>query len=466
MQCPYNVETENKLMKILIKNGSMVNSTDNYTSDILIEDGIIKSIESAINISNTDRIIDAKGYYIFPGGVDPHVHMHLPTPAGYSSDDFLTGSIAALYGGTTTLLDFVTPKKGQSLTDALKQRKEEAQDSMIDYSFHVTPVEWRDTTEQEITDCIKEGVTSFKVYMAYKDSIGLDDIDISKVMNAAGRAGGMVTVHCESGDEIEMLRNKYFEEHHFTPEFHPLSRPANLEASAVKRAIDLAKLAYCPLYIVHVSAKESVKHIQEAQSKGHRVFSETCPQYLLLYDSKYEGDFTRTAPFVISPPLRKKEDNEALWDSISKGIINTIGTDHCPFNLFQKEEGLGDFRKIPNGAGGVEHRLGLLYTYGVLEKRITINQMVDLFSTKPAKIFGLYPAKGDIKIGSDADLVIWNPDPENTISAKTHHQNCDINIFEGIKVKGVAEYVISSGRVVVEKGELINPDIRGQFLRR
>jgi dihydropyrimidinase len=466
MQCPYNVETENKLMKILIKNGSIVNSTDNYTSDILIEDGIIKSIESAINISNTDRIIDAKGYYIFPGGVDPHVHMHLPTPAGYSSDDFLTGSIAALYGGTTTLLDFVTPKKGQSLTDALKQRKEEAQDSMIDYSFHVTPVEWRDTTEQEITDCIKEGVTSFKVYMAYKDSIGLDDIDISKVMNAAGRAGGMVTVHCESGDEIEMLRNKYFEEHHFTPEFHPLSRPANLEASAVKRAIDLAKLAYCPLYIVHVSAKESVKHIQEAQSKGHRVFSETCPQYLLLYDSKYEGDFTRTAPFVISPPLRKKEDNEALWDSISKGIINTIGTDHCPFNLFQKEEGLSDFRKIPNGAGGVEHRLGLLYTYGVLEKRITINQMVDLFSTKPAKIFGLYPAKGDIKIGSDADLVIWNPDPENTISAKTHHQNCDINIFEGIKVKGVAEYVISSGRVVVEKGELINPDIRGQFLRR
>jgi dihydropyrimidinase len=196
------------------------------------------------------------------------------------------------------------------------------------------------------------------------------------------------------------------------------------------------------------------------------VFSETCPQYLLFDDSKYMGDFIRTAPFVISPPLRKKDDNEALWDAISKGIINTVGTDHCPFNLYQKEAGLNDFRKIPNGAGGVEQRLGLLYTYGVLEKRITINQMVDLFSTQPAKIFGLYPAKGDIKIGSDADLVIWNPDPENTISAKTHHQNCDINIFEGIKVKGVAEYVISSGMVVIEKGELINPDIRGQFLRR
>jgi dihydropyrimidinase len=453
-------------MKILITNGTIITSTENYRSDILIADGLIDGIEPIIASNNADKIIDAKGYYILPGGVDPHVHMHLPTPAGYSSDDFLTGSKAALYGGTTTLLDFVTPKKGESLTDALRQRKEEAQNSLIDYSFHVTPVEWRDTTEQEITDCIKLGATSFKVYMAYNETIGLNENDLLKVMKVVGKAGGIVTVHCESGKEIEILRNKYFEEHHFTPEFHPLSRPYNLETVAVKRAIDLAKVADCPLYIVHVSAKESVKHIQEAQSIGQRVFAETCPQYMLLDDSKYEGDFTRTAPFVISPPLRKKEDNEALWDAISKGIINTLGTDHCPFNLCQKEKGLSDFRKIPNGAGGVEHRLGLLYTYGVLEKRITINQMVDLFSTQPAKIFGLYPAKGEIIIGSDADLVIWNPDTETTISTRTHHQNSDINIYEGINTNGVAEYVISSGMIVIEKGELINPDIIGQFVRR
>jgi dihydropyrimidinase len=466
MQCPYNIEIGNNLMKILIKNGILVTSTDECRSDILISDGLIKQIDSNIDTDYTDRIIDARGYYIFPGGVDPHVHMHLPTPAGYSSDDFLTGSKAALYGGTTTLLDFVTPKKGQSLTDAFRQRKEEAQNSLIDFSFHVTPVEWRDSTEQEINDCITEGITSFKVYMAYKDTIGLNNSDLLRIMKVVGKKGKIVTVHCESGDKIKILSNKLFEENNIEPGYHPISHPPELEAAAVRKALYLARQAYCQIYIVHVSVAKSLRHIQDAFCRGQKVFSETCPQYLLFDDSKYMGDFIRTAPFVISPPLRKKDDNEALWDAISKGIINTVGTDHCPFNLYQKEAGLNDFRKIPNGAGGVEQRLGLLYTYGVLEKRITINQMVDLFSTQPAKIFGLYPAKGDIKIGSDADLVIWNPDPENTISAKTHHQNCDINIFEGIKVKGVAEYVISSGMVVIEKGELINPDIRGQFLRR
>jgi dihydropyrimidinase len=320
-------------MNTLITNGTIVTSTDNYKSDILIIDGKISRIESQINTNHIDKVIDAKGCYIFPGGIDPHVHMHLPTLAGYSSDDFLTGSRAALYGGTTTILDFVTPKKGQSLTDALRQRQEDAKNSMIDFSFHVSPVEWRDTTEQEIIDCIREGVTSFKVYMAYKDSIGLIDSDLLKVMKVVGKVGKMVTVHCESGDEIDMLRNKFFEEHHIEPKYHCISRPVELEARAVKVAIDLADQASCPLYIVHVSSKESLKHIHEARCRGQKVFSETCPQFLLLDDSKYEGDFTRTAPYIISPPLRKKEDNEALWDAISKGIVQTIGTDHCPFNL-------------------------------------------------------------------------------------------------------------------------------------
>ncbi|MEI6048951.1 MAG: dihydropyrimidinase [Bacteroidota bacterium] len=378
-------------MKILIKNGIIVTSTDGYKSDILVIEGTINQIETQINTNHIDRMIDAMGCYIFPGGVDPHVHMHLPSPNGYSSDDFLSGSKAALYGGTTTLLDFVTPKKRESLTDALRQRKEEAKNSMTDYSFHISAVEWRDTTEQEINDCIREGATSFKVYMAYKDTIGLNDSDILKVMKVVGKAGGMVTVHCESGDEIEILRNKFIHEHHFEPVYHPLSRPAELEAAAVKKAIDLANKCNCPLYIVHISTKESLKYIREAQVNGRKVFSETCPQYLLLDDSKYCGDFSQTAPYIISPPLRKKEDNEALWEAVSNGTVETTGTDHCPFTLSQKEAGLKDFRKIPNGAGGVEHRLALLYTYGVVEKRITINRMVDLFATQPAKIFGLHP---------------------------------------------------------------------------
>jgi dihydropyrimidinase len=459
-------DAENQFMKILITNGKLVSPTEEYVSDILITESTITGIESGINSDYADKIIDAKGCYIFPGGVDPHVHMHLLTPAGYSSDDFLSGSKAALFGGTTTMLDFVTPEKGESLPSALRKRKEEAQNSLTDYSFHVTPVEWRDTTEQEITDCIKEGVTSFKVYMAYKDSIGLNDSDLRKVMKVVGKTGGIVTVHCESGDKIEILRNKYFKEHHSELEYHSLSRPAELEAVAVKRAIKLANKADCPLYIVHVSVKDSIKYIQQAQLKGQRVFSETCPQYLLLNDSKYKGDFTRTAPYIISPPLRKKEDNEALWDAISKGIIKTVGTDHCPFFLSQKEMGLSDFRKIPNGAGGVEHRLAILYTYGVLENKITLNQMVDLFSTQPAKIFGLYPLKGDIRVGSDADLVIWNPDTENTISAKTHNQNCDFNIYEGLKVKGVADYVIAGGKIVIENGKIADSKTFGKFIKR
>ena len=288
-------------MRILIKNGTIVTSTEEYNSDIYISDGRITRIEPEIPSSPDDKVINATGYYVFPGGIDPHVHMHLPSPSGYSSDDFYTGSRAALYGGTTTLIDFVTPVRGQSLAEALRLRKGEAKNSFTDYSFHVSPVEWRETTEQEVHECISEGITSFKVYMAYKDTIGLNDDDLYKVMKMVGQTGKIVTIHCESGDEIEKLRNRYFEEHHFEPEYHPLSRPASLEASAVKKAIDMANRANCSLYIVHVSAKESLGYIIEAQERGQKVYSETCPQYLLLDDSKYKGDFSETAPVYNKP---------------------------------------------------------------------------------------------------------------------------------------------------------------------
>ncbi len=455
-------------MNILIKNGTIITSEKTFKSDILIGNGKILKISNHLKSNNTiDKEINAEGNYIFPGGIDPHVHMHLPTPAGFSSDDFLSGSKAALFGGTTTMIDFVTPRKDQSLIDALNERKKEALNSIIDYSFHVSPVEWTKTSEQEIKSIIQdEGINSFKIYMAYKNTIGLDDEDILKVMKVVGKAGGIVTSHCELGDDIEKLRNSFAENGNLSPEFHPKSRSPEMEFKAVKKAIELAKIADCPLYIVHVSAKESLKYIKKAQQEGQKVFAETCPHYLLLNDLKYKGGFHKTAPFVLSPPLRKQEDNEALWEAIIDGTIQTIGTDHCPFMLKQKEFGINDFRKIPNGAGGIEHRLALIYTFGVLENKIILNRFVDIISTQAAKIFGLYPAKGEIAENSDADLIIWDTEKENIISAKTHHQNCDTNIFENIKTKGAVKHLIKNGEIVILDGELLSEKIKGNFLKR
>ncbi|MCD4773284.1 MAG: dihydropyrimidinase [Bacteroidales bacterium] len=454
-------------MELLIKNGIIINANNSFEADILCKNGKINKIEKKLKPkSKPDIIVDATDCYVFPGGIDPHVHMHLPTPAGFSSDDFLSGSKAALFGGTTTIIDFVTPKIGQSLPEALSERKKEASNSIIDYSFHVSPVEWTKTSKQEIKSIIKDkGINSFKIYMAYKDTIGLDDEDILKVMKAVGKAGGIVTSHCELGDDIKKLKNSFAENGNLSPEFHPKSRPAEMESKAVKRAIELAKIADCPLYIVHVSAKESLKYIKRAQKDGQKVFAETCPQYLLLNDLKYKGEFHKTAPFVLSPPLRKQEDNEALWEAIIDRTIQTIGTDHCPFMLKQKEFGLNDFNRIPSGVGGVEHRLALLFTFGVLTNRITLNRFVEIISTQAAKIFGLYPAKGEITENSDADLIIWNPEKENIISAKTHHQNCDTNIFENIKTKGAVKYLIKNGEIVIQDGELLK-EIKGSFLKR
>ena len=295
--------------KIIIKNGTVVNYNKTSRIDILLFDGKIQNLAKNINLSDA-RIIDANGKYIFPGAIDPHVHLNLPTPAGYSSDDFAAGSKAALWGGTTALIDFVTAQKGQSLTDALALRKAEAENANCDYSFHLSPVEWTENTEQELKECIAAGITSFKMYMAYKESIGLNNSAILNVMKVVGKAGGMVTLHCELGDEITDLRNELASQNKLSPEFHPVSRPAYTESEAVKEAIELAKEANCPVYIVHTSTADSVKHIEDAQKNGQVVYSETCPQYLILDDSKYIGEFNNTAPYVMSPPLRKLKDQD------------------------------------------------------------------------------------------------------------------------------------------------------------
>lgn len=453
-------------MKTLIKNGIVVSSNEQSKLDILICEGKIVQVESKIHENNVDKIIDASNMYVIPGGVDPHVHLYLPTPVGYSSDDFISGGISALYGGTTTIIDFVTPKKGQPLPIALQERIQEAKDCPIDYSFHVSPVDWRDTSEKEIQECIDLGFPSFKIYMAYKDTIGLEDESIYHVMKTVSKFGGIVTAHCELGDEISSFRDFYVSQNLVAPIYHQLSRSPRVEAIAVKRAIDIADQTNCPLYIVHVSAGDSLKHIHLAQQSGQPVFAETCPHYLLLDESLYQGEFNQTVRYVISPPLRSTDDIHQMWNGVKSHVINTIGTDHCPFSLAQKSVGKDDFRKIPNGAGGIEHRLELLFTYGVLSNKISLTEMVDLFSTQPAKIFGLYPKKGAIAIGSDADIVIWNPNIDSTISSKTHHSKADLSIYEGFKTKGKVEFVLTKGQVVIDHGGSIINKTKGEVLKR
>lgn len=454
-------------MTLLIKNGTIVNANLTMEADVLCQNGKIVEIENNLNPELTsDKIVDASGCYLFPGGIDPHVHMHLPSIAGYSSDDFKSGSLAALYGGTTSIIDFVTPQKGQNLIDALEERVSEANDCLTDYSFHISPVDWHTGIEDEIQQCVEKGFRSFKVYMAYKDSIGLSDEVLFKIMKLVAKAGGMVTVHCEIGDEVDVLSNKLAEANKLSPEYHPQSRPNYIEANAVKRAIDIADRAFCPIYIVHVSCKESLKFIREAQKKGQVVYAETCPQYLILDETKYKGAFEETAKYVMSPPLRSKQDVDELWDALVDGTIQTVGTDHCPFTMSQKEFGINNFQKIPNGAGGVEHRLSLLFTYGVLQNKISLNQFVALTSANAADIFGLSTTKGKIEVGLDADIVIWNPNNEDVISTESHHQNCDINIYDGIKTLGLPEYVIMNGGIVIRRGFIHSDISQGKLLLR
>jgi dihydropyrimidinase len=451
---------------LLIQDGTIIRSDDILKSDLMISEGKIADIRKADPFHSFKRIINAKGKYVIPGGIDPHVHMCLPTAVGYSSDDFRTGSIAALYGGTTTIIDFVTPQKEQCLIDAFKQRKLEANPSYIDYSFHVSPVDLHEGIENEMKELMERGITSFKVYMAYKDSIGLDDDTLLEVMKILSKYNGLLLVHAETGDEIEQLRNDYAADNCLSPKYHALSRPAETESNAIKKLIGFCEETGCRLYIVHVSSEESIALISDAQERGLPIFAETCPQYLILDDSKLRGPFKDTTAYVFSPPLRKISDNDALWTAMKSGHIQTIGTDHCPFNFEQKEIGKDDFRNIPNGAGGVEHRLSILFSYGVLKQKIDLRQFVSLSSTNAAKIFGLYPQKGEIKIGSDADIVIWDPYIFQTINTSTHHQNCNLNIYDGIKMQGVPEIVIKNGEIVLEKNMLYLENIQANFLKR
>lgn len=452
-------------MNLLIRNAQIFSDETTVQTDLLIDNGKISKL--AANIQDTEEIksYDAGGMLLLPGGVDPHVHLHLPVAGGFSTDDFERGSLAALHGGTTTLIDFVTSLRGQSLTEALFLRIEEAKNSKIDYSFHISPVEWRSSTAREIRECIEAGFPSFKVYLAYLNTIGLQEDDLRKVMQAVAEAGGMVTAHCENGTEVDRLRAQFFSEGKTSPDFHPLSRPAYTEAEAVKTAIRLAAETNCPLYIVHVSTASAVHEIDLAKQRGQKVFAETCPHYLLFDDSCYDAPFEQSAAFVMSPPLRKQSDSEALWNGLATGLIDTLGTDHCPFTMQMKMRGKDDFRQIPGGVPGIGYRLDLLYTFGYyLRKRLNGNILQNVFSSHAARIFSLN-SKGTLLPGADADLVLYRTVEKGKLLSTSSPVQYDTDIYTGLKTYGEVYAVFKNGKIVVEQGQVVD-NCSGKLLKR
>jgi dihydropyrimidinase len=457
-------------MKTLIKNGHIVTAVDSYTADILIDGETIGMIGKDLSsvAGSVDRSIDATGKLVIPGGVDPHTHMDLPFGGTSSSDDFETGTRAAAFGGTTTIIDFAVQYKGQALNEALDAWFAKAEGkTTTDYGFHLIVTDLPDDRLPELKAMIDQGVTSFKLFMAYPGVFLVDDGVIFKAMTAAGENGGLICMHAENGVVIDVLVKRALAEGKTAPKYHALTRPTKAEAEGVHRAIAIAEMANSPVYIVHLSCYDALKEVQAARDLGLPAFAETCPQYLLLDYSLYEKPDFEGAKYVMTPPLRDKENQELLWRGLRGDDLQVISTDHCPFCFKeQKELGRGDFSKIPNGGPGVENRMSLIYHHGVTQGRISLNRFVELTSTAAAKIFGLFPKKGTIAVGSDADIVIFDPNREQTIGAATHHMRVDYSAYEGWRVKGVTETVLSRGRVIVENNEFKGKAGAGRFIKR
>jgi dihydropyrimidinase len=430
-----------------------VTATDQFVADVLIEGSTIVGIARTIP-TNGHATIDAGGCYVFPGFIDPHTHLDMPFGGTTTIDDFASGTAAAALGGTTTIVDFALHQKGDSLANALKTWHAKADGkAVIDYAFHLTVADGRPETLEEIPQMIeREGVNSFKVFMAYKHVLQVDDETIFRVLKAAARFGGLVQVHAENGDVIEVTVKDALAEGNTSPKYHALTRPVELEGEATSRAIRLAEVAGAPLYVVHVSSAMAADAISDGRKRGLPIYGETCPQYLVCDVSDYDRPGFAGANYVMSPPLREKRDQAVLLAKIKNGELHTFGSDHCSFNCGQKELGIDDFSKIPNGAPTIEDRVSILYEHGVRKGVIGLNAFVALASTNPAKLFGLFPRKGTIAVGSDADIVIWDPSTTRTISAATHHMRADNSIFEGMIVHGSPRYVLSRGRTVVKDG--------------
>src|SRR5690349_6551726 len=453
-------------MKTLIKNGRVVTAVDDYKADVLIEDERVSVIGANLQME-VDHTIDAAGKLVIPGGIDPHTHMELPFGGTESSDDFRTGTIAAAHGGTTSIIDFAVQYKGQSLIEAVDNWHKKAEGkTAIDYGFHLITTELEDNQIEEMYTVMDEGITSFKLFMAYPGVFLVDDATIFRAMSAAGERGGLICMHAENGIVINEIIKRALEQGRTAPKWHALTRPTLAEAEGVHRAIAIAEMAESPVYIVHLSCTDALNQVRQARDRGIPAFAETCPQYLFHSIDDY-GDGWDGARFVMTPPLREKHNQAELWKGLKMDDLQVISTDHCPFCMKeQKELGVGDFSKIPNGAPGVENRLALIYNGGVVENRISLNRFVELTSTAAAKMFGLFPKKGTIAVGSDADIVIFDPEKEHTFGVDAEHMNVDYSSYEGWKMKGKVETVLSRGRVVIENGEHKGRAGDGQFLKR
>ncbi len=460
-------------MKTLISGGTVVNSTGPIAADVLVEDEIIIAVTtsgSSLSVSwgeGADRVIDATGLLVLPGGIDGHTHMEMPFGGTQSADTFETGTRAAAFGGTTTIIDFAIQSKGSTLREGFERWSSKAQGNcFIDYGFHMIMSDVTDSSLKEMDALVSEGISSFKLFMAYPGVFYSTDGDILRAMQQAASNGAMIMMHAENGIAIDVLVAQALARGESDPRYHGATRPAVLEAEATHRAIQLARVTNSPLYIVHLSATEALGEVVTARDKGQNVFAETCPQYLFLAEDEMARPGFEGAKFVCSPPLRPESYQRELWRGLRTDDLSIVSTDHCPFCFKeQKELGVGDFSKIPNGLPGVEHRMDLIYQ-GVNRGEISLARWVDVTSTAPARMFGLFPKKGVLAPGADADIVIYDPSDTRTISAKEHHMNVDYSAYEGLPVTGQVKIVLSRGSIIVENGCFVGRPGAGRFLHR
>lgn len=454
-------------MALLIRGGTVVTAEGESRADIVCEGGLIKAIGPDLDPTGHD-VVDAGGCYVMPGGIDPHTHMELPFMGTVASEDFFSGTAAAFCGGTTSIIDFVIPAPQQRLMDAYKDWRGWAEKAAGDYSFHVAVTWWDDSVHADMGALVNEhGVNSFKHFMAYKNAIMCDDEVLVNSFSRAAELGALCTVHAENGELVYRLQQSIYEQGFHGPEGHPLSRPPAVEGEAANRAIRIAEVLGVPLYLVHTSCIDALEAITRARLSGQRVFGEVLAQHLVIDDSVYRNpDWRSAAHYVMSPPFRSKEHQAALWKGLQAGMLQTTATDHCCFCTPQKEMGKDDFRKIPNGTGGIEDRMAVLWHHGVRTGKLTPAEFVAVTSTNTAKIFNIHPRKGSISIGADADLVVWDPEATRTISARTHHQNIDFNIYEGMEVTGNPKTTIAHGKVVYHEGDVRAVKGAGRWIDR
>ena len=455
-------------MRTLIRNGKVVTAKETRAADVLIEGEKIAEVRRGIAAAASDKVIDAKGLYVIPGGVDAHTHLDMPFGGTTSADDFESGTRAAAFGGTTTIVDFAIQARGTRMRQALDTwwKKAEGRAS-IDYGLHMIITDLGTSGLEDMDEMVREGVASFKLFMAYPNVLMVDDATIFKALSQTSKNGALVCMHAENGSVIDVIVARALAEGKTAPVYHALTRPPRAESEAVHRAIAMAEIAQVPVYIVHLSSEDALNEVREARDRGVPAFAETCPQYLLLSVDELARPGFEGAKYVFTPPLRPKEHQPKLWDGLKHDHLQVVSTDHCPF-CFKDQKILGkdDFTKIPNGGPGIENRLQLLHHYGVNQGKISLNRFVEITSTTPARIFGMYPHKGEIAPGSDADIVVWDPNAAHTISASTHHMKVDDSMFEGFTVKGNVRMVLSRGDVIVDGDTFLGKPGRGRYLKR